>query len=102
MSLHRTELGESGPRVVFCHGLFGQGKNWTSVAKALAPDHTSLLVDLPNHGRSAWTDSSVQMWVSAMSRSYKLAWSDEASAFALDGETLDAMMQRLTRQFLAS
>ena len=43
-----------------------------------------------------------QMWVSAMSRSYKLAWSDEASAFALDGETLDAMMQRLTRQFLAS
>jgi iron donor protein CyaY len=43
-----------------------------------------------------------QMWVSAMSRSYKLAWSDDASAFALDGETLDAMMQRLTRQFLAS
>ena len=42
-----------------------------------------------------------QMWVSAMSRSYKLAWSDEASAFALDGETLDAMMERLTRQFLA-
>jgi iron donor protein CyaY len=43
-----------------------------------------------------------QMWVSAMSRSYKLAWSDDASAFALDGETLDAMMERLTRQFLAS
>jgi iron donor protein CyaY len=43
-----------------------------------------------------------QMWVSAMSRSYKLAWSDAASAFALEGETLDAMMQRLTRQFLAS
>ncbi len=41
-----------------------------------------------------------QMWVSAMSRSYKLAWSDEASAFALDGETLDTMMQRLTRQYL--
>ena len=43
-----------------------------------------------------------QIWVSAMSRSYKLAWSDDASAFALDGETLDAMMERLTRQFLAS
>ena len=41
-----------------------------------------------------------QMWVSAMSRSYKLAWSDEASAFALDGETLDAMMQRLTKQYV--
>ena len=41
-----------------------------------------------------------QMWVSAMSRSYKLGWSDAASTFALDGETLDALMQRLTRQFL--
>jgi hypothetical protein len=41
------------------------------------------------------------MWVSAMSRSYKLAWSDTASSFALDGEALDALMQRLTKQFLA-
>ena len=41
-----------------------------------------------------------QMWVSAMSRSFKLAWSDDASTFALDGETLDALMDRLTRQFL--
>jgi CyaY protein len=43
-----------------------------------------------------------QMWVSAMSRSYKLAWADEAATFALDGETLDALMERLTRQFLTS
>jgi len=42
-----------------------------------------------------------QMWVSAMSRSYKLAWSDEESTFALDGETLDLLMERLTKQFLA-
>lgn len=42
-----------------------------------------------------------QMWVSAMSRSYKLAWSDASSSFALDGETLDALMDRLTKQFLA-
>ena len=41
-----------------------------------------------------------QMWVSAMSRSYKLAWADEAAAFALDGEPLDALMQRLTKQYL--
>ena len=41
-----------------------------------------------------------QMWVSAMSRSFKLAWSDDASTFALDGEALDALMERLTRQFL--
>ena len=41
-----------------------------------------------------------QIWVSAMSRSYKLAWSPESSAFALDSESLEALMQRLARQFL--
>ncbi|MCW2805662.1 MAG: hypothetical protein QOF52_1221 [Propionibacteriaceae bacterium] len=55
-ALHVTEIGAGGPVVVFCHGLFGQGKNWTSVAKSLSNDYTCLLIDLPNHGRSAWTD----------------------------------------------
>ena len=41
-----------------------------------------------------------QIWVSAMSRSYKLAWSDERSAFALDGEPLDALLERLVKQLL--
>ncbi len=54
--LHTTSLGESGPLVAFCHGLFGQGKNWTTIAKAIAEDHRVLLVDMPNHGRSEWTD----------------------------------------------
>lgn len=54
--LHTTELGDHGSRVVFLHGLFGQGRNWTQVAKALAEDHRTLLVDLPHHGRSAWAD----------------------------------------------
>ncbi len=54
--LHTTELGERGQRVVFCHGLFGQGRNWTQVAKAIAADHRVLLVDMPDHGRSEWTD----------------------------------------------
>jgi pimeloyl-ACP methyl ester carboxylesterase len=49
-------LGESGPRVVFVHGLFGQGKNWTTIARGLADDHRVTLVDLPNHGHSPWTD----------------------------------------------
>jgi iron donor protein CyaY len=43
-----------------------------------------------------------QIWVSAMSRSYKLAWSPERDAFALDGETLAALLERLAREFLAS
>lgn len=57
MSLHTTSYGEAGSRVVFCHGLFGQGRNWTQFARALAPEHRVLLVDMPNHGRSPWTDS---------------------------------------------
>lgn len=56
-SIHATEVGEAGATVVFLHGLFGQGRNFTQIAKALVPDLRSVLVDLPNHGRSAWTDS---------------------------------------------
>ena len=50
-------LGTAGPRVVFVHGLFGQGKNWTTIAKALADRHRVTLLDLPNHGHSPWTDT---------------------------------------------
>lgn len=41
-----------------------------------------------------------QVWVSAMSRSYKLAWSPASLQFELDGETLDALLARLVRQFV--
>ncbi len=50
-----TRFGEHGPRVVFLHGLFGQGKNWTMFARALALQARVTLVDLPDHGRSDWT-----------------------------------------------
>ena len=56
MALHTTTLGERGPLVAFCHGLFGQGKNWTTIAKAVATDHRVLLVDMPHHGKSPWRD----------------------------------------------
>ncbi|GAB3704182.1 alpha/beta fold hydrolase [Mariniluteicoccus flavus] len=61
MELHTTRIGDEGTTVAFCHGVFGQGKNWTSVAKALndgtgAP-HRSILLDMPNHGRSPWTSA---------------------------------------------
>ena len=49
-------LRTQGPPVVFLHGLFGQGRNWTTVAKALSASARVILVDLPNHGRSAWTE----------------------------------------------
>jgi CyaY protein len=41
-----------------------------------------------------------QIWISAMSRSYKLAWSAERSSFELDGESLNELVARLTRSFL--
>jgi len=41
-----------------------------------------------------------QIWVSAMSRSFKLAWAPDLESFALDGETLPQLLDRLTRQFL--
>jgi len=41
-----------------------------------------------------------QIWVSAMARSYKLAWAPELGAFALDGETLPRLLERLARTFL--
>jgi iron donor protein CyaY len=41
-----------------------------------------------------------QIWVSAMSHSYKLAWSPDSSAFILEGETLSSLVERLTRQHL--
>ena len=34
--LHTMPVGTAGPRVAFLHGLFGQGRNWTQIAKALA------------------------------------------------------------------
>jgi iron donor protein CyaY len=43
-----------------------------------------------------------QIWVSAMARSYKLAWSPEKNTFALDGETLSQLLERLARAFLDS
>ena len=43
-----------------------------------------------------------QVWVSAMSRSYKLTWAAEKNAFVLDGETLPVLMQRLVSQFIAA
>ena len=41
-----------------------------------------------------------QVWLSAMSRSYKLPWSSQSLQFELAGETLDALLARLVRQFL--
>jgi pimeloyl-ACP methyl ester carboxylesterase len=42
-------------RIAFCHGLFGQGKNWTTIGRQLADDYQVALIDMPDHGRSPWS-----------------------------------------------
>jgi frataxin-like iron-binding protein CyaY len=41
-----------------------------------------------------------QIWVSAMAKSYKLSWAPELNAFALNGEALPRLLERLARSFL--
>jgi CyaY protein len=41
-----------------------------------------------------------QIWVSAIARSYKLSWAPDLGAFALNGEALPGLLDRLTREFL--
>nr|WP_309852993.1 alpha/beta fold hydrolase [Falsarthrobacter nasiphocae] len=57
MAPSSEEVAPDARRVVFLHGLFGRGKNFTRIAAGLAPEARSLLVDLPNHGQSAWTET---------------------------------------------
>src|SRR3954454_18702627 len=40
-----------------------------------------------------------QIWVSAMSRSFKLSWTPDPAPSALDGETLPRMLERLARTY---
>ena len=42
-----------------------------------------------------------QIWVSALARSYKLSWAPELGGFALNGETLAKLLERLARVHLA-
>ena len=41
-----------------------------------------------------------QIWVAAMAKGYKLSWSPELDAFALDGEPLAVLLRRLIRTLL--
>ncbi|MBF0334806.1 MAG: alpha/beta fold hydrolase [Alphaproteobacteria bacterium] len=59
MNLASTEYGAGAGRpIVIAHGLFGSGRNWASVAKALGERFHVFTVDLRNHGDSPWAESS--------------------------------------------
>ncbi len=53
--LHDSVLG-NGPDVVLLHGLFGQGSNLGSIARALQDEFKVHSPDLPDHGHSPWSD----------------------------------------------
>lgn len=57
-ALHSNIVGDPAAphRVVFLHGLFGRGRNLQRLAQGLLPEAHSMLIDLPNHGASAWTE----------------------------------------------
>jgi pimeloyl-ACP methyl ester carboxylesterase len=85
--LHATTSGEEGSWVVFCHGLFGQGKNWTQIAKVIARDHRVLLLDMPEHGRSPWSEDFD--YVDAADRvAAAVAETTECEAVALVGHSM--------------
>ena len=89
--LHTLSVGTAGPRIAFVHGLFGQGRNWSQIAKALAgPDGTgarSTLVDLPDHGRSPWSDRfSFEGYAAAVAATLRAI--DAESAWVVVGHSL--------------
>ncbi|MDR0435668.1 MAG: alpha/beta fold hydrolase [Propionibacteriaceae bacterium] len=55
MKLHVQHIGNGPMTAAFLHGLFGQGRNFTSMAKELGDVATWSLIDLPNHGHSPWS-----------------------------------------------
>jgi frataxin-like iron-binding protein CyaY len=62
----------------------------------------NLLFEEPSEARFVVSPNAPvrQIWVSAMARGYKLSWA-EPGGFALNGETLPKMLERLAREFLA-
>jgi esterase len=55
LELAAVEYG-AGPPLAILHGLFGSGRNWTSIAQGLAPQHHVIALDLRNHGASPWAE----------------------------------------------
>lgn len=58
VAIHTELVGSGRPRFAILPGLFGRGRNWSGVAAVLADQGlASVLFDLPNHGRSGWTQT---------------------------------------------
>jgi esterase len=56
VTLEAEEYGDGEP-VAILHGLFGSGRNWTTIAQHLATTYRVIAFDLRNHGGSPWADT---------------------------------------------
>tara|TARA_Y100000991_G_scaffold213991_1_gene200767 strand:+ start:541 stop:1338 length:798 start_codon:yes stop_codon:yes gene_type:complete len=62
-----TRTSGQGADLILLHGLFGQGTNLRSVARALEADFRVHCLDLPDHGRSPWlTEASLATYAVAV------------------------------------
>ena len=52
LRLHYTRTGGAKPPVVLAHGFSDDGRCWTPIAEALAPEYDVVMVDARGHGRS--------------------------------------------------
>ena len=61
-----------------------------------------LMFDSPSEARFVVSPNAPvrQIWVSAMAKGYRLSWAPDLGAFALNGEALPQLLERLTREFL--
>ena len=60
--LHYQIIGEdSSPKLVFLHGIMGQGRNWSSIAKKFARHFQCLIFDQRGHGRSYHPDEGFEI-----------------------------------------
>lgn len=55
MILH-TDISGQGKPLVLIHGLFGSLENLGVIARTMATQFQTINIDLPNHGRSPWTE----------------------------------------------
>ncbi len=98
MTLHTISVGTAGPRIAFLHGLFGQGRNWQQIAKTLAGTEgdqvRATLVDLPDHGRSPWSQEfSFEGYAAAVASTLRTV--DPDATWAVVGHSLGGKVAML-------
>jgi pimeloyl-ACP methyl ester carboxylesterase len=60
--IHYQIIGEdTSPKLIFLHGIMGQGRNWQSIAKNFSKNFQCLLLDQRGHGKSSHPESGYEL-----------------------------------------